>query len=101
MEATENYARIILEDGRRIEYAWQELAIAMKATGSHRIESTKMMHGTPYMAQLQAAYELAQTNAKAEKDVEHCESIATHAEIVGKLRFMTHYVTDGFCAFRL
>ena len=86
---------ITLEDGRR----WTEYLHDFQRGLNHQLRAiyvlNKQFHGAPYLAQLEAAFQLAKLNNEAAAQVAHATRTAEQAALVGKVRFMAHYVTNG------
>ena len=86
---------ITLEDGRRWETGLGDFQLGLKNTLRATYVLNKQFHGAPYLAQLEAAHQLKTANAKAAAQVANAARTAEQAALVGKVRFMAYYVTDG------
>lgn len=86
---------ITMEDGRR----WKEHLHDFQRGLNHQLRAiyvlNKQFHGAPYLAQLEAAHQLKTANDKAAAQVANAARTAEQAALVGKVRFMAYYVTDG------
>ena len=86
---------ITMEDGRR----WKEHLHDFQRGLNHQLRAiyvlNKQFHGAPYLAQLEAAFQLAKFNNEAAAKVARDARTAEQAALVGKVRFMAYYVTDG------
>lgn len=86
---------ITMEDGRRWKEHLQEFQRYLNCKIRPIYVLNKQFHGAPYLAQLEAAHQLKTANAKAAAQVAHAARTAEQAALVGKVRFMAHYVTNG------
>ena len=86
---------ITMEDGRRWKEHLQEFQRYLNCKIRPIYVLNKQFHGAPYLAQLEAAHQLKTANAKAAAQVAHAARTAEQAALVGKVRFMAYYVTDG------
>ena len=86
---------ITMEDGRR----WKEHLHDFQRGLNHQLRAiyvlNKQFHGAPYLAQLEAAFQLAKFNNEAAAKVARDARTAEQAALVDKVRFMAYYVTDG------
>lgn len=86
---------ITMEDGRRWKEHLQEFQRYLNCKIRPIYVLNKQFHGAPYLAQLEAAHQLKTANDKAAAQVAHATRTAEQAALVGKVRFMAYYVTDG------
>lgn len=86
---------ITMEDGRRWKEHLQEFQRYLNCKIRPIYVLNKQFHGAPYLAQLEAAFQLAKLNNEAAAQVAHAARTAEQAALVGKVRFMAYYVTDG------
>ena len=86
---------ITMEDGRRWKEHLQEFQRYLNCKIRPIYVLNKQFHGAPYLAQLEAAHQLKTANDKAAAQVAHAARTAEQAALVGKVRFMAYYVTDG------
>ena len=86
---------ITLEDGRRWETGLGDFQLGLKNTLRATYVLNKQFHGAPYLAQLEAAHQLKTANDKAAAQVARAARTSEQAALVGKVRFMAYYVTDG------
>ena len=86
---------ITMEDGRRWKKHLQEFQRYLNCKIRPIYVLNKQFHGAPYLAQLEAAFQLAKFNNEAAAKVARDARTAEQAALVGKVRFMAYYVTDG------
>ena len=86
---------ITMEDGRRWKEHLQEFQRYLNCKIRPIYVLNKQFHGAPYLAQLEAAHQLKTANDKAAAQVARAARTSEQAALVGKVRFMAHYVTNG------
>ena len=86
---------ITMEDGRRWKEHLQEFQRYLNCKIRPIYVLNKQFHGAPYLAQLEAAHQLKPANDKAAAQVARAARTSEQAALVGKVRFMAYYVTDG------
>ena len=86
---------ITMEDGRRWKEHLQEFQRYLNCKIRPIYVLNKQFHGAPYLAQLEAAHQLKTANDKAAAQVARAARTSEQAALVGKVRFMAYYVTDG------
>ena len=86
---------ITMEDGRRWKEHLQEFKRYLNCKIRPIYVLNKQFHGAPYLAQLEAAFQLAKFNSEAAAKIARDARTAEQSALVGKVRFMAYYVTDG------